>query len=764
MKKKSVILFLMSLLMSFFIGINESNKTNAVEVAAAESEATIVEKDVVTKFNSQFYHSGISNYFSGEVVNQDAKLGIESNSSKQVWTSEGVIFTHEDANSNIYTTEGETLTCNQDSKLTIALDESSYKIKTIKFYVPARTEMDDNGYPKMPYNMVLEEILSEQYGSNLQMDCSAENDRHYNTFYYLKCDFEQLGINEISFTCTDELKFDAIVVCFDAEPLHITSTSEKNTIYALTTIQSSWDIMLEEEYEYEVVNSYNPNPLVLILKVFDDSYDYWSSIKWHISDEDLISVSCDYLLIDRAYNVNVRLNSNIESNFREGSATIYAYIDNNDGTIIKSKETTITVKRAQKLSKPTNVKYDTLSGDLTWNSVKNADYYTLNVYYRVTTTPFYIVKNQKIENNFYNIGLLGVRNAYYVELVAHSNDDAFLLSDSATYNFAVTQGDIFKRTSTTQVALSFSFKNEADYAMSNYTLVKSTSDLKIGDKFILVSGNYAMTNNTVSQGKGSVAITKEDGKIYAHKNSNEIEVLTLESGSTSASYSFKTTAGEYLTSNTVAPGLSESRFVDSSASWTISFTTDGLATINTLMIYDTYIYIRFTSNANNSCFTSTRAGLGNSVYIYKLVDGSAKIKDFENVSMNFRYSATNLTNSTINETGLIISQNNLLKNTTLTDTQIFTQYQSTANTKIVKNENKLTTFTLGLNNIPVASFYTEITAVGYVKVGNTYYFNEAKTFSVVSILQAYAKLDSEVTLDGTTFAISDMAKGFLATI
>jgi hypothetical protein len=105
---------------------------------------------------------------------------------------------------------------------------------------------------------------------------------------------------------------------------------------------------------------------------------------------------------------------------------------------------------------------------------------------------------------------------------------------------------------------------------NNYSIVTSTSNLKAGDKVILSykDGNVALskTQNTSNRGYTSVSIS--NNQISSPLSS--VEVVTLENGSTSGSFRFKTSSGSYLTIPSDANKLTSTTSLSNKCDWVIS--------------------------------------------------------------------------------------------------------------------------------------------------------------------------------------------------
>lgn len=144
-----------------------------------------------------------------------------------------------------------------------------------------------------------------------------------------------------------------------------------------------------------------------------------------------------------------------------------------------------------------------------------------------------------------------------------------------------------------------------------YELVTDASSLKAGDEVIIanvlgdkISGNYAISTTQNNRNRPATEVTLEDDKIY--DPSDEVEIFTIESGSTSGTWSFKTHDEKYIScatgnSNQLISNTNKSGY----SSWTLSIS-GGKATMKAAQGSRPYLLY----NENNgspifSCYTGT---------------------------------------------------------------------------------------------------------------------------------------------------------------
>lgn len=122
-----------------------------------------------------------------------------------------------------------------------------------------------------------------------------------------------------------------------------------------------------------------------------------------------------------------------------------------------------------------------------------------------------------------------------------------------------------------------------------YTLVTDASTLKIGDKVIIAAAesDYAISTTQNKNNRGQASITKTDNTIV--NPGNDVQLFTLEAGSTDGTYAFNTGSGYIYAAGTTTTGsdgktknnnyLRTQESKDGNASWTIECTSEGVATV-----------------------------------------------------------------------------------------------------------------------------------------------------------------------------------------
>ena len=157
-----------------------------------------------------------------------------------------------------------------------------------------------------------------------------------------------------------------------------------------------------------------------------------------------------------------------------------------------------------------------------------------------------------------------------------------------------------------------------------YTLVTDASTLKIGDKVIIAAANaevaISTTQNTTN--RSAVDVTKKNNTIV--NPGKDVQVFTLEVGTKSGTYAFNTGSGYIYAASSSSNQLKTQITNNDNGSWTISCTTEGVATIeasgkNTrkLLKYNSY-------NSSNLLFSCYKEGQGD-VAIYSDGKGTGSV-------------------------------------------------------------------------------------------------------------------------------------------
>lgn len=142
-----------------------------------------------------------------------------------------------------------------------------------------------------------------------------------------------------------------------------------------------------------------------------------------------------------------------------------------------------------------------------------------------------------------------------------------------------------------------------------YTLVTDASTLKIGDKVIIAAANagFAISTTQNTNNRGKADVTKKNNTIV--NPGNNVQVFTLEAGTKSDTYAFNTGSGYIYAASSDKNYLKTQTTNDDNGSWTISCTTDGVATIKASGT-NTKNLLKYNSASNLfSCYSTGQGGV-----------------------------------------------------------------------------------------------------------------------------------------------------------
>ena len=116
-----------------------------------------------------------------------------------------------------------------------------------------------------------------------------------------------------------------------------------------------------------------------------------------------------------------------------------------------------------------------------------------------------------------------------------------------------------------------------------YTLLTDVANLKVGDEIVIAAkdANFAVSSTQNTNNRGQAAITKSSDKSTISDPGSAVEIFTVEAGSTSGTFAFKAQkyAGYIYAASSGSNHMKTQATKDANASWTISVTTAGVATI-----------------------------------------------------------------------------------------------------------------------------------------------------------------------------------------
>ena len=146
-----------------------------------------------------------------------------------------------------------------------------------------------------------------------------------------------------------------------------------------------------------------------------------------------------------------------------------------------------------------------------------------------------------------------------------------------------------------------------------WKLVTDVSNLSIGDQIIIVASNYdyALSVTQSSNNGTGISITKQNNIVIINDST---QILTFTAGTNANQFGFYTGTGYLYAASSSKNYLRTTDALDDNGSWSISITTDGIATIKSNGTY-TRNWIRYnTSSKLFACYSNGQ----NDVSIYKL--------------------------------------------------------------------------------------------------------------------------------------------------
>jgi predicted transglutaminase/protease len=145
-----------------------------------------------------------------------------------------------------------------------------------------------------------------------------------------------------------------------------------------------------------------------------------------------------------------------------------------------------------------------------------------------------------------------------------------------------------------------------------WKLVTDVSNLSIGDQIVIVASNYdyALSTTQNKNNRAAASITKQDNIVIID---DSIQILTLTAGTNTNQFGFYTGSGYLYAASSSSNYLRTSDTLNDNGSWSISITTDGIATMKSNGTY-TRNWIRYNTSKLFACYSSGQTD----VSIYKL--------------------------------------------------------------------------------------------------------------------------------------------------
>lgn len=150
-----------------------------------------------------------------------------------------------------------------------------------------------------------------------------------------------------------------------------------------------------------------------------------------------------------------------------------------------------------------------------------------------------------------------------------------------------------------------------------WTLVTDASTLAIGDKVVIAAANYdyALSTTQNTNNRGSVLIEK-DGDIITINN--DVQILTLEAGTTSGTFAFNTDSGYLYAASSSSNHLKTQASIKANGSWSIEIS-NKIATIKAQE--SSRNWMRFNNSNSPKLFSCYESGQTD-IALYKKTGGA----------------------------------------------------------------------------------------------------------------------------------------------
>ena len=410
-----------------------------------------------------------------------------------------------------------------------------------------------------------------------------------------------------------------VITAVAAGKATITVTTEEGGFTATCVVTVTEPYIPVEGIYYELTELANIKPtdeVLYVAKVGEKYYAMSSDGAGSKGQPTVVEVSVvDNKITTDATNVQwnvAKLNDNVETLtfYSVGqSKWLYCTNDNNGlriGTVAQASESNTFKVANGYLYNNKQTRYIGVYNQQDWRSYTgtstNINDQTFGFYVKHSTNPIISVTPAE-----YDFGLVEVNNSVSTTLTIVSENVTTLaasitdntnysisaISDAAdgnkqiTVTYTPTNGNTHEATLTiasTTVGEEASF----DVTLSGqgmvvensiWTLVEDVNDLQVGDQLVIAAAeyDYALSTNQKTNNRDAVTIINNgDGTIKIH---SLVQVITLEEGVTSGTWSFNVGAKGYLYADGVDENWLKSKTTkDANGSWTISIT-DGKASV-----------------------------------------------------------------------------------------------------------------------------------------------------------------------------------------
>lgn len=151
-----------------------------------------------------------------------------------------------------------------------------------------------------------------------------------------------------------------------------------------------------------------------------------------------------------------------------------------------------------------------------------------------------------------------------------------------------------------------------------YILVKDVKEITAGSEVIIVAdgSDYALGTTQNTNNRAAVSITKSNDKSSIDNISSDVQVFTVQKGTKDNTVAFYTGQGYIYAASSSENHLKTQDNLDDNASWTISITSEGVATITAQGANTNNILKKNGNSALFSCYSSGQSAV--SIYKYSI--------------------------------------------------------------------------------------------------------------------------------------------------
>jgi endonuclease I len=404
--------------------------------------------------------------------------------------------------------------------------------------------------------------------------------------------------------------------------------------------------------------------------------------------------------------------------------------------------------------------------DFTSNStIDDSEYFSLQIYKHIVDDTI----NQEEVNTVINlinalpenitlsdeVSIVAAENAYGAlnssekELVTNYSLLTQARSSLNTLRVIITSFE--NLTTKTSAKFSYSSQEETITGVEGYNIVTDASTLAAGDNIIITasSEDKALSTTQNPNNRGSVSITKSRTTL-TYDSTSTPQIITLEAGTNANTFAFNVGDGYLYAASSSSNYLKTQSSKDDNASWAISITSSGVATI-TAQGANTSNILKY-NTANSGIFACYSSGQID-VKIYKYSSGSTTTTTYSVSNAYIRFGGG--MDKSLYENLLALDSNATFGVALSKNGTTYSYY--TCNPVYVESIGATTSNVNGSYVqysalIPVSeeNYSTTIYAKCYVEINGTKYFMESASYSLHTLAQYYINIASTLGITDPT--------------